>query len=60
MDDDAFVPADLIACGYVLPPNAEAVLDIDYRLLEKTLRAPQATAADAATGAAPDAVILAD
>jgi hypothetical protein len=60
MDDDAFVPADLIACGYVLPPNAEAVLDIDYRLLERTLRAPVATGDDAATGEAPDSAVLAD
>ena len=60
MDDDAFVPAELIACGYVLPPDAEAVLDIDYRLLATTLHAPDATAADPAFSVAPDAVILAD
>ena len=60
MDDDTFVSSDLLACGYVLPPNPEAVLDIDYGLLEKTLRARIVPDADAATGEQPNPLVLAD
>ena len=54
MDDDVFGSIDPVACGYALPPDPCAVLDIDYRRLETALRSRIETDADPTNGEQPD------